>query len=83
MNHPALPEKLGAPGHRIGDGSSPYTKVMSQPVVAGAGSSRWMAAFRSPALDAASGSRIWQVDLRPRMPAATPLAADRRSGTTA
>jgi len=36
MNHPALPERLArAWESRIGDGSSRYTRVMSQPVVAG------------------------------------------------
>lgn len=66
MNHPALPEKLGrAWDTSIGDGSSRYTRVMSQPVIAGGRVFAMDGGVQVTALDAASGNRIWQVDLRP------------------
>src|SRR5436305_8108502 len=66
MNHPALPERLGrAWDTSIGDGSSRYTRVMSQPVIAGGRVFAMDGGVQVTALDAASGSRIWQVDLKP------------------
>jgi outer membrane protein assembly factor BamB len=66
MNHPSLPAQLGrAWDTSIGEGSSRYTKVMSQPVVAGGRVFAMDGGVQITALDAASGSRIWQVDLKP------------------
>lgn len=66
MGHPALPEKLTrAWDTSIGDGSSRYTKVMSQPVIAGGRVFAMDGGVQVSALDAASGKRIWQVDLKP------------------
>jgi len=66
MNHPALPEKLTrAWDTSIGDGSSRYTKVMSQPVIAGGRVFAMDGGVQVSAVDAASGKRIWQVDLKP------------------
>ena len=50
----------------IGDGSSRYTQgVVAAGRRAAAGSSRWMAASRSARSMPRTGSRIWQVDLKP------------------
>ena len=49
----------------IGDGSSRYTKVMSQPVVAQGRIFAMDGGVVVSALDIASGKRIWQVDLTP------------------
>ncbi len=66
MNHPALPEKLTrAWDTSIGDGSTRYTKVMSQPVIAGGRIFAMDGGVQVSALDAATGKRFWQVDLRP------------------
>jgi outer membrane protein assembly factor BamB len=66
MNHPALPEKLArAWDTSIGEGSSRYTRVMSQPVIAGGRIFAMDGGAQVSALDAASGKRIWQVDLKP------------------
>ncbi len=66
MSHPALPEKLiRAWETSIGDGSSRYTKVMSQPVIAGGRIFAMDGGVQVSALDPASGKAIWQVDLRP------------------
>ena len=66
MNHPALPERLArAWDTSIGDGSARYAKVMSQPVVAGGRIFAMDGGVQISALDAASGNRIWRVDLKP------------------
>ncbi len=66
MNHPALPEKPARAWETsIGDGSSRYTKVMSQPVIAGGRIFAMDGGVQVSALDAASGNRIWRVDLKP------------------
>jgi outer membrane protein assembly factor BamB len=66
MGHPSLPEKLTRSWETsIGDGSSRYTKVMSQPVIAGGRVFAMDGGVQVSALDAASGNRIWQVDLKP------------------
>ncbi|HEV2336136.1 MAG TPA: PQQ-binding-like beta-propeller repeat protein [Stellaceae bacterium] len=66
MGHPALPAQLArAWSINIGDGSSRYTKVMSQPVIAGGRVFAMDGGVQLSALDAATGNRIWQVDLKP------------------
>ncbi len=66
MNHPALSEKLGRAWEtRIGDGSSRYTRVMSQPIVAGDRVFAMDGGVQLSALDAATGNRLWRVDLKP------------------
>jgi outer membrane protein assembly factor BamB len=66
MNHPALPERLTpAWDTSIGDGSSRYTRVMSQPVIAGGRVFAMDGGVQVSAIDAASGKRIWRVDLKP------------------
>ncbi len=66
MNHPALPERLTRAWEgRIGDGSSRYTRVMSQPIVAGGRIFAMDGGVQLSALDAATGGRIWRVDLKP------------------
>src|SRR5947208_11110107 len=66
MGHPALPEKLSRAWETgIGDGSSRYTRVMSQPVAAGGRIFAMDGGVQVSALDAASGSRIWRVELKP------------------
>ncbi|HTW54650.1 MAG TPA: PQQ-binding-like beta-propeller repeat protein [Stellaceae bacterium] len=49
----------------VGDGTSRYTKVMSQPVVAAGRVYAMDGGVQVSALDAASGKRFWQVDLTP------------------
>ena len=66
MGHPALPEQLGrAWESRIGDGASRYTRVLSQPVAAGGRIFAMDGGVQLSCLDAATGNRIWQVDLKP------------------
>jgi len=66
MNHPALPEKLARAWETgIGAGSARYTRVMSQPVIAGGRVFAMDGGVQVSALDAASGKTIWQVDLKP------------------
>jgi outer membrane protein assembly factor BamB len=66
MNHPALPERITrAWDTSIGDGSSRYTKVMSQPVVAGGRVFAMDGGVQVSAVDAATGKRFWRVDLKP------------------
>jgi outer membrane protein assembly factor BamB len=66
MGHPALPDPLTrAWTTRIGDGSSRYTRVLSQPVVAGGRVFAMDGGSRVSALDAAAGQRFWQVDVKP------------------
>jgi outer membrane protein assembly factor BamB len=66
MGHPALPEKLArAWDTKIGAGSSRYTRVMSQPVIAGGRIFAMDGGVQLSALDAASGTQIWQVNLKP------------------
>jgi outer membrane protein assembly factor BamB len=66
IGHPALPERLARAWETSnGEGSSRYTRVLSQPVVAGGRIYAMDGANHVTALDAASGSRIWQVDLKP------------------
>src|SRR6185312_17335204 len=50
---------------KIGDGTSRYAKVMSQPVIAQGRVVAMDGGVQVSALDAASGKRFWQVDLKP------------------
>jgi outer membrane protein assembly factor BamB len=66
MNHPALPDKLERAWETgIGEGSSRYTRVMSQPIIAGGRIFAMDGGAQVSALDVASGKSIWQVDLKP------------------
>jgi outer membrane protein assembly factor BamB len=66
MGNLALPNQVRkAWDTSIGDGSSRYTKVMSQPVVAQGRIFAMDGGVVVSALDIASGKRIWQVDLTP------------------
>jgi outer membrane protein assembly factor BamB len=66
MGHPALPDKLTrAWDTSVGDGSSRYTKVMSQPVIAGGRIFAMDGASQVSAVDPASGKLFWQADLKP------------------
>jgi outer membrane protein assembly factor BamB len=66
MGHPALPDRIArAWESSIGEGASRRTRVLSQPVVAQGRVFALDGGVQVSALDAASGSRIWQVDLRP------------------
>ena len=76
MQHLALPDRLAEawePG--IGEGASRYTRVLSQPVVAKGRVYAMDGGVQVSALDAATGNRLWQVDLKPEASAAIPLAA--------
>ena len=66
MGHPALPATLSRAWETsVGEGSSRYTRVLSQPVVAGGRVFAMDGAVQVSALDARNGGRIWQVDLKP------------------
>lgn len=66
IGHPALPEKLTrAWSTGIGDGSGRYAKVLSQPVVAQGRVYAMDGGVQVSALDAATGGRVWRVDLKP------------------
>ena len=66
MYHLSLPAQLGrAWSKSIGDGSERYRRVMSQPVVANHVVYAMDGGTQVSALDAASGSAKWQVDLKP------------------
>ncbi|MGC2415338.1 MAG: PQQ-binding-like beta-propeller repeat protein [Stellaceae bacterium] len=66
MGHPALPDTLArAWDTSIGDGSARYTKVMSQPVIAGGRIFTMDGGVQLSALDAGTGNRVWQVELKP------------------
>jgi outer membrane protein assembly factor BamB len=66
MGHLALPPKLGQAWQAgIGAGSARYTRVLSQPVIAGGRVFTMDGAVQASALDAATGKSIWQVDLKP------------------
>ena len=66
IGHPALPDRLTrAWDTGIGEGASRYTRVLSSPVVTGGRVFAMDGGTRVSALDAASGARVWQVDLKP------------------
>src|SRR3954469_21914792 len=64
--HPALSDRLARAWITgIGEGASRYTRILSQPIVAGGRVFAMDGAAQVSALDAASGGRIWAVDLKP------------------
>lgn len=66
MGNPALGSQVKKAWDRsIGDGSSRYTRVMSQPVIAKGQVFAMDGGVQVSALDAAGGRKIWQVDLKP------------------
>jgi len=66
MGSPALGNGVKKVWDRsIGDGSSRYARVMSQPVIAGGRVFAMDGGVQVSALDAASGKAFWQVDLKP------------------
>jgi outer membrane protein assembly factor BamB len=66
MGNPALASQVKKIWDRsIGDGSSRYTRVMSQPVIAGGKVFAMDGGVQVSALDTASGKAFWQVDLKP------------------
>jgi outer membrane protein assembly factor BamB len=66
MQHLSLPDKLTQAWRTsIGEGVSRYTRVLSQPIVAKGRVYVMDGAVQVTALDAATGNRLWQVDLKP------------------
>jgi outer membrane protein assembly factor BamB len=66
MQHLSLPDQLTqAWNTSIGEGASRYTRVLSQPVVAKGRVYAMDGGVQVSALDAATGSRLWQIDLKP------------------
>src|SRR6202050_5625783 len=66
MGNPALPSQVKKIWDRsIGDGSSRYTRVMSQPVISGGRIFAMDGGVQVSALDAASGKAVWEVALKP------------------
>lgn len=66
MGHLALPATIDrAWSTSVGDGSGRYTKVMSQPVLAGGRVFAMDGGVQVNAIDPTSGDRIWRVDLKP------------------
>ena len=66
MQHLALPDRLTEAWRTsIGEGASRYTRVLSQPVVAKGRVYAMDGGVQVSALDAATGNRLWQVDLKP------------------
>ena len=66
MQHLSLPDRLSqAWKTSIGEGASRYTRVLSQPVVAKGRVYAMDGGVQVSALDAGTGNRLWQVDLKP------------------
>jgi outer membrane protein assembly factor BamB len=66
MVHPALPDRLARAWETgIGEGASRRTRVLSQPVIARGRVFAMDGGVQVSALDAGTGGRIWQVDLKP------------------
>jgi len=66
MQHLSLPDKLTQVWRTsIGEGASRYTRVLSQPVVAKGRVYAMDGGVQVSALDAATGNRLWQADLKP------------------
>ncbi len=66
MQHLALPYHLAqAWKTSIGEGSSRYTQVLAQPIVAGGRIYAMDGGVRVGAYDPANGNQIWQVNLKP------------------
>ena len=66
MQHLALPDTLTQAWRTsIGEGASRYTRVLSQPVVAKGRVYAMDGGVQISAVDAATGNRVWQLDLKP------------------
>lgn len=66
MGHPALPDRIARAWETsVGEGASRRTRVLSQPIVVGGRVFAMDGGVQVSALDASSGGRIWQVDLKP------------------
>src|ERR1700741_1643056 len=66
MQHLALPDRLTQAWRAsTGEGASRYTRVLSQPVVAKGRVFAMDGGVQVGAYDALTGSRVWQLDLRP------------------
>jgi outer membrane protein assembly factor BamB len=66
MQHLSLPDKLTrAWKTSIGEGVSRYTRILSQPIVAQGRVYAMDGGVQVGAWDAATGDRLWQVDLKP------------------
>jgi outer membrane protein assembly factor BamB len=66
MGNPSLPGQVKRAWETsIGDGSARYSKVMSQPVIAGGRVFAMDGGVQVSALDTATGKKFWQVDLKP------------------
>jgi outer membrane protein assembly factor BamB len=66
MGNPALGNPVKKIWDRsVGEGSARYTRVMSQPVIAGGRVYVMDGGVQVSGLDAASGKSFWQVDLKP------------------
>src|SRR6266481_1156642 len=66
MQHLSLPDRLTQAWRTsIGEGASRYTRVLAQPVVAKGRVYAMDGGVQVSALDAATGNRLWQVDLKP------------------
>lgn len=66
MQHLSLPDRLTRVWRTsTGEGASRYTRVLSQPIVAKGRVYAMDGAVQVSAYDAATGDRLWQVDLKP------------------
>ncbi len=66
MQHLSLPDRITEAWRTsIGEGASRYTRVLSQPIVAKGRIYAMDGGVQVSALDAATGNRLWQVDLKP------------------
>src|SRR6516164_10959051 len=66
MQHLSLPEQLTRVWKAsTGEGASRYTRVLSQPIVANGRVYAMDGAVQVSAYDAATGDRLWQVNLKP------------------
>ena len=66
MQHLSLPDTLTQAWRTsIGEGASRYTRVLSQPIVANGRVYAMDGSVQVSAYDAATGDRLWQVDLKP------------------
>src|SRR5215813_1685185 len=66
MQHLSLPERLTRAWRAsTGEGVSRYTRVLAQPIIANGRVYAMDGAVEVSAYDAATGGRLWQVDLKP------------------
>src|SRR6516162_6943986 len=66
MQHLSLPDRLTRVWRAsTGEGASRYTRVLAQPIVASGRVYAMDGAVEVSAYDAATGDRLWQVDLKP------------------